>query len=205
MEHPSPYLPPVSAPPPMPNAGSLIEPSAVRVFGILHLILAGIGLLFGVVSLFTNQMNSIFIDSKTPGYDAQLRYMEEVEWVSILTGVFILMLAGMMLVAGIKLVRSRPDGVAWSNRYAWTSIATKLISLVITVAVLLPAMQRMIGGMMPPPSGMPPAGAAAFSNLMQTVMSVSVVAGPVISCIYPGLALFFLNRPQVKEWVARPR
>ena len=135
-------------------------------------------------------MNSIFVNSKSPGYEAQLRYMEEVEWVSILTGVFILMLVGMMLVAGIKLVRSRPDGVAWSNRYAWTSIATKLISLVITVAVLLPAMHRMIGGMMPPPSGMPPASAAAFSNFMQTVMSVKRRDRPIISCIYPALALF---------------
>lgn len=189
----------------MPGGGGLVEPSAIRVFGILHLVLAGIGLLFGVLSLFTNQMNSMFINSRSPGYEAQLRYTEEVEWVSILTGVFIMMLAGLLTVAGIKLVRSQPDGVAWSHRYAWTSIATKLISLVITVAVLLPAMHRMIGGLMPPPSGMPPASAAAFSNMMQTVMSVSVVAGPILSCIYPGLALFFLSRPQVKEWVARSR
>lgn len=188
----------------MPRGGGQLEPSAIRVFGILHLILAGIGILFGIWCFFADQMNSIFIDPKSPGYDAQLRYTEEVEWVSILTGVFILMLAGMQIVAGIKLVRSRPDGVAWSNRYAWASIATKLISLVISVAVLLPAMHRMMGGMMPPPSGMPPASAAAFSNMMQTVMSVSVVAGPIISCIYPALALFFLSRPQVREWAARP-
>lgn len=205
MENPSPYLPPASAPPLMPSHGSPMEPSAVRVFGILHLILGGIGILFGIWCFFADQMNSMFIDAGTPGYDAQLRYMEEVKWVTILTGVFILVLAGLLIVAGIKLVRSRPDGVAWSNRYAWASIATKLVSLVISVAVLLPAMHRMMGGMMPPPSGMPPASAAAFSNFMQIVMSVSAVATPVISCIYPGLALFFLNRPQVKEWAARSR
>lgn len=187
----------------MPTGGGLIEPSAIRVFGILHLILAGIGILFGIWCFFAEQMNSMFIDSKSPGYEAQLRYMEEVEWVSILTGVFILIVAGMLIVAGIKLVRSRPDGVAWSHRYAWTSIATKLISLVISVAILLPAMHRMMSGMMPPPSGMPPASAAAFSNFMQILMSVSVVAGPIVSCLYPGLALFFLSRPKVKAWAAR--
>jgi membrane-bound metal-dependent hydrolase YbcI (DUF457 family) len=147
----------------------------------------------------------MFINSKSPGYEAQLRYMEEVRWVSILTGIFMIVLAGLLLVAGIKLVRSRPDGVAWSNRYAWASIATKVISLVITVAVLMPAMRRMIGGIMPPPSGMPPGSSEAFSNIMQTVISVSTVATPLISCIYPALALYFLSRPSVKEWAARPR
>jgi hypothetical protein len=207
MEHPSPYLPPASAPPPMPmpNGGSLIEPSAVRVFGILHLILAGIGILFGIWCFFADQINSVFINSKSPGYEAQLRYSEEVKWVTILTGVFIVTLAGMLIIAGIKLVRSRPDGVAWSNRYAWASIATKLVSLVISVAVLLPATNRMMGGIMPPDSGMPPASAAAFSDFMKIAMSVSAVATPMISCIYPALALFFFSRPQVKEWAARSR
>lgn len=205
MEQESPYQPPASMPPPMPDGGGMQEPSAIRVFGILHLVLAGCGLLFGGWSLFAHQANSLFIDSKSPGYEAQLRYMEEMRWVSIMTGLFMIALAVMLLVAGIKLVRSRPDGVAWSNRYAWASIATKLISLVITVAVVLPAMQRMIGGIMPPPRGMPPGGADAFSGIMRTAMSVGMVAGPVISCTYPALALFFLSRPRVKEWAARSR
>jgi len=205
MESDSPYLPPASPPPPMPAGGGLIEPAAIRVFGILHLILAGTGFLFGVWSFFAEQMNSVFINSKSPGYEAQLRYMAEVRWVSILTGIFLIVLAGLLLVAGIKLVRSRPEGVAWSNRYAWASIATKAITLVITVAVLLPAMRRMVGGIMPPPSGMPPAKAAAFADLITNLTSAFTVASPIISCVYPALALFFLSRPPVKEWVARTR
>jgi hypothetical protein len=200
----SPYLPPASPPPPMPSGG-MPEPSAVKVFGILHLILAGLGLLFGVWSLLAKQANSIFVRPGTPGYEAQLRYMDEVHWVSVMTGLFMLLLAGLLLVAGLKLVRSRPDGVAWSHRYAWASIATKAISLVVTVAVLLPAIQRMTGEMMPPPAGMPPGSAESMENIMKTVISVSTTAGPIISCLYPALALFFLSRPKVKEWVARSR
>jgi hypothetical protein len=123
----------------------------------------------------------------------------------IFSCVFLIVLAGLLLVAGIKLVRSRPEGVAWSNRYAWASIATKAITLVITVAVLLPAMRRMVGGIMPPPSGMPPANAAAFADLITNLTSAFTVASPIISCVYPALALFFLSRPPVKEWVARTR
>ncbi len=202
MENESPYQPPASAPPPVPTGG-MLEPSSLRVFGILHLILAGIGVIFGISSFFARQTNAFFVKSGDPAFEAQVRYMEEVHWVSVVTGIFMLVLAGLLLVAGIKLVRSRPDGVTWSNRYAWTSIATKMVSLVITVAVLLPAMRRMLGGMMPAPSGMPPGSAAAFSNIMQIVVSVSTVAGPIISCVYPALALFFLSRPRVKEWANR--
>jgi hypothetical protein len=204
MENPSPYLPPASPPPPLPG-GSVPEPSAVKVFGILHLILAGLGLLFGIWSLFAKQTNTLFMNPGTPGYEAQLRYMDEVLWVSVMTGVFLLVLAGMLLVAGLKLVRSRPDGVAWSHRYAWTSIATKMISLVIAVAVLLPAIQRMTGEMMPPPSNMPPGSAETMTRMMNVFISVGTTAGPIISCLYPALALYFLSRPRVKEWVERSR
>lgn len=204
MENEFPYHPPASPPPSLP-ASPMLEPSAVRVFGIMHLVFGGFGLLFGAWNVLGNKMNSMFLDPKAPGYEAQLRYMEEVRWVSILTGIFMIVLAGLLLVAGIKLVRSRPDGVAWSNRYAWASIATKLVSLVIAVAVLLPAMRRMIGGIMPPTPGMPPGTAEAFSNIMQMAISVGSVAGPLVSCVYPGLALYFLSRPPVKEWAARTR
>lgn len=201
----SPYLPPASPPPPMPPSGGASEPSAVKIFGIFHLILAGFGFLFGIWSLLAKQTSSIFIRPGTPGYDAQLRYMDEVHWVSVMTGLFMLMLAVLLLVAGLKLVRSRPDGVAWSHRYAWTSIATKAISLVVTVAVLLPAIQRMTGEMMPPPAGMPPGSAESMASIMKIVISISTTAGPIVSCLYPALALYFLSRPNVKEWVARSR
>jgi amino acid permease len=52
---------------------------------------------------------------------------------------------------------------------------------------------------------MPPGSANAFSSVMKTAISVGMVASPIISCTYPALALFFLNRPRVREWAARPR
>jgi hypothetical protein len=204
MEHPSPYQPPASPPPPLPG-GFVPEPSAVKVFGILHLVLAGLGVLFGLWSLFAKQTNSMFVSPGAPGYEAQMRYMDEVLWVSIMTGIFMLVLAGLLLVAGVKLVRSRPDGVTWSHRYAWTSIATKAISLVIAVAVLLPAIQRMTGEMMPPPAGMPPGSAEAMTRTMNLFISISTTVTPIVSCLYPALALYFLSRRQVKEWVGRSR
>lgn len=204
MDHTSPYQAPASPPPPLP-ALSAAEPPAVKVFGILHLILAGLGVLFAIFSVAARNVNGIFINAKTPGHDAQLRYVDELHWVSVMGGVFMFALACLLLVAGLKLVRGRPDGVTWSHRYAWSSIATKIVSLVVTVVFVLPATQRMMGDIMETPAGMPAGTAETFTSIMKTVTSVITVASPLISCLYPILALYFLSRPRVKEWSVEPR
>lgn len=181
------------------------EPPAVRVFGILHLVLAGIGLLGGLWTIFSAQLTHLFVKQKDLNQAAQLRYLDDISWVSTLTGAFMLGLSILLAIAGLKLVGSRPDGVVWSHRYAWTSIATKLVSLVVTVAVVLPATQRMMSEMLSTVPGMPGGAERTFATVMRSVTSVTSVASPILSCLYPALALFFLSRPAVKEWVARPR
>ena len=191
-------------------AGCIQEPSAVKVFGILHLILAGIGFLTGIWSFFANQLNGFFMNSNSAAFKgrsdymaAQTKYIEEMNWVSIMSGVFMLALAGLLLASGLMLVRSQPRGVTWSHRYAWASIATKLISLVVTVAVVLPAMQGMMDEAFALPSGMPAGAADTMTGIMKSFTAITTVATPLISCIYPALALYFLSRPQVKEWAFR--
>jgi len=195
---------PTSVPPPMPFQAAP-EPAAVRVFGILHLVLAGIGLLGGLWTIFSAQLTHLFAKQKDLNQAAQLRYLDDISWVSTLTGAFMLGLSILLAIAGLKLVGSRPDGVVWSHRYAWTSIATKLVSLVVTVAVVLPATLRMMSEMMSTVPGMPGGAERTFATVMRSVTAVTSVASPILSCLYPALALFFLSRPAVKEWVARPR
>ena len=204
MNESSPYAAPSAAPPPMP-AGGLLEPAAVRVFGIFHLILAGLGVLMSLWAFFSNRVNALFFNADSPEMKAQAAYMDQLEWISIMSGVFLAVLSGLLLHSGILLVRSRPDGVKWSHRYAWTSIATKLVSLVVTVVFVLPAMQRMMDDAMGMAPGMPPGAADQFTGMMKTMTAVTSVATPLVSCIYPALALFFLSRPQVKEWAGLRR
>lgn len=185
----------------MPRGGGG-EPSAVKVFGILHLVLAVIGLLTGLWTLVSLKFTDMF--TKQAGEEfakVQAAYMDDIVWVTVMTGIFTLLLAGLLAVAGVKLVRSRPDGVAWSHRYAWTSIATKLVSLVVTVVVVLPATQRMMGEIMRETAGMPAGAANTMSSVMRVTTSVTTVATPLISCLYPALALLFLSRQPVKDWV----
>jgi hypothetical protein len=39
-------------------------------------------------------------------------------------------------------------------------------------------------------------------TVMKGFMAAGTIAGPLIMCIYPGLALYLLSRPAVKEWCA---
>jgi hypothetical protein len=202
MDESSPYLPPVApTPPPMP------PPSAVNVFGILHLVLAGLGVLLGLWGLVSRMFVSVFqgMAPSDPAMVAQRKYMEDLWPVTVMNSVFALGLAALLLVAGLKLVRMKPDGVMWSNRYAWTSIATKAISLVVAVAYVLPLTNRMTGEIFANTRGMPAGSANMMTSWMKSVTAVSTVLTPVLSCLYPALALFFLSRPAVKAWAARAR
>ena len=196
----SPYLPPAAAPPPMPPPPGH-EPSAVKVFGVIHLVFAGLGFLTGAWTLLSSLFSHMFLDPKTPGYQAQIKMQTELHWVSLMTGAFLIILAILLLISGLKLVRSQPDGIRWSNRYAWTSIATKMISLVVTIGWVLPltqtAMREVMGS-----SGLPGGAEKGVMTAMSSMVAVSSVLTPVLSCIYPVLALYFLNRADAKAWRA---
>jgi hypothetical protein len=204
MDETSPYQTPVMSAPPLP-AGP--PPQAVKVFGILHLVFAGLGLLFGIWGLFSRMVMSM-VQNMSPGDPSvvlQRKYLEELWPVTVMGSIFYLGLAALLLVAGLKLVRQNPDGVMWSNRYAWTSITTKLISLVVAVGYVLPLTNRMMGEIVATPRGMPAGSVETFASVMKGANAITTVATPVLSCLYPVLALFFLSRPAVKAWVAKSR
>jgi hypothetical protein len=182
-------------------------PSAVNVFGILHLNLAGLGVLFGLWGLVSRMFFTAFqgMAASDPVMVAQRKYVEDLWPVTVMNSIFMLGLAGLLLTAGLKLVRAKTDGVMWSNRYAWTSITAKAISLVVTVSYVLPLSNRMTGEIFNQTRGMPAGSAQMAASWMKSMTAVMTVLTPVLSCIYPALALFFLGRPAVKAWVARGR
>jgi hypothetical protein len=204
MDESSPYQPPVIATPPLPP---MPPPPVVKTFGILHLVLAGFGLIFSIWGLLSSKVLSM-VQRTNPGDPTvvvQRKYLEELWPVTVMGSIFYLGLAALLLVAGLKLVREKADGVMWSNRYAWTSITTKAISLVVAVAYVLPLSNRMMGDIVDKTKGMPAGPAAFLTSFMKSLNSISTVLGPVISCLYPLLALYFLSRPAVKAWVANAR
>lgn len=200
MDPVSPYQTPASVPPPVPPS---LAPSSVKTFGIIHLVLAALGVINGLWGFASKWVMGFFLDPKDPTAVAQLRYQEELHWFTLVASSMALALAALLLIAGMKLVRQQPDGVAWSHRYAWTSIAFKVVTLVITVAYVLPLTNRMMAEIMQSTPGMPAGAANTMSGIVKGVTSIASVIAPVISCTYPALALYFLSRPPVKAWANR--
>lgn len=102
-------------------------------------------------------------------------------------------LAVLILIAGIKLLKKRRSGLVWSNRYAWTSLVGKVITLILTFLYTIPAMRAMT---------VDPAMPAAAHAVMRSTMVIGAVVGVVATCIYPILTLVLLNRPNTKQWFA---
>ncbi|MCW1884280.1 hypothetical protein OKA04_06020 [Luteolibacter flavescens] len=203
MDEYSPYQTPHSAAPPALPQGP--PPQSVKVFGILHLVLAGLGVIFALIGFFSTQFQSMIhsMNPDDPSIVVQRKYQEDLWPISVMTSMFYLGLAALLLVAGLKLVREKADGVMWSHRYAWTSIVTKVISLVVTVAYVLPLTNRLMGEVLGDTRGLPAGSSQTIMNVTKSFTTISSILTPIIACIYPALALYFLSRPAVKAWVIR--
>jgi hypothetical protein len=187
------YLPP----------GMTTEPPVVKIFGVLHLVLAGYGLLFSAWGLFIaiagNPMLKFFPASgpMAKSMDAQLAMQAKIMPATLTASILSIVIAVPMIIAGIQLLKGRKSGLVWSNRYAYTSLAAKCVNLILAVVIVIPAMREMTQGLLrgTRAPGLP-------ENLMSVVMASSVILGVVMGCIYPILSLVLMNRPRVKEWVA---
>lgn len=199
----SPYQPPnnqmINQPPPDLAVGNMREPGAIKTFGVLHLVIAGLGFL----AVLFNAVAAVFSDSLSkfqtdiPGQNSRLpeiqkAYMQEMlpfTWASI---AFSLILTVMLVLAGIHLLKIRDKGRVLSLRYAWTSPAMKALLLIGTIIIVMPATKRMTEQMY---EGIP--GSAAVNGIMPAMQLLSVLA----TCIYPVIVLVMMKSPKIKEYL----
>lgn len=176
------------------------QPQTVKIFGILHVILAAYGLLTSVFAVYVVVVGNPFLAlmPKNPAMAAQAELQAEMQQkimpASVITTVVTLILAVLLLIAGIKLLKKRKNALKWSNRYAWTSLAGKAVNLVLAFTYTIPMTKEMMAAMSPATPGMPGA--------VGGVMVVTTILGILVMCTYPILTLTLLNRPNVKEWFA---
>jgi hypothetical protein len=176
-------------------------PAQVTVFGILHLILAALGLLGVVASRFMQDLSRTMTEAQAgaPGIaGAQARLQAEMLTASQGPTFFYLggsaLLAVLLVVSGVLLLKRRPAGIKVSNAYAWTSIALKLGAIVLFFGWTMPRLEPMFAEVAREAG----AEAAFLGSFMRITMAASGVISPVIMCLYPALALILLNRPKVK-------
>lgn len=180
------------------------DPPAVKVLAIMHLVFAGFGILMAVWALFIVIVGNPFLKMMphSPEMDAQIQaqmeMQQKVQPISV-TGTFLsLIVAVPMIIAGIRMLKKKRDGLKWSNRYAFASLGAKAVNLILTLVILVPAMQQLSANIVPKS-----ARAGGIEIMMSGFMIGGAIGGVILSCVYPITTLVLLNRPAIKEWFAR--
>ena len=176
------------------------QPQTVKIFGIFHLILAAYGLVTSAFAIYVVIVGNPFLGlmPKTPEFAAHAQMQADMQAkmmpASVITTVITLIIAILMLIAGIRLLKKRRDGLKWSNRYAWTSLAGKAVNLILAFAFTFPMMKELSVNMGP--------GSAAMPGMFGGIMVATTILTLLVMCTYPVLSLILLNRPSTKEWFA---
>ncbi len=182
------------------------EPASIKVFGIMHLVIAAYGVLTGLFSLvstlFFQGMSQSLMSGSIPGgpsggaqEKAMLEYMNELKPFTYGSLAFSLCLTVMLIIAGIGLLKSRDLGRVMSIRYAWASIVTKVIGVAYTIAFVMPATKRMTDTLY---QGLP----GAMGNTMGSVMQYSPLFSILVTFTYPVVVLFMMNHDKVRQYLA---
>lgn len=179
------------------------QPQSVKILGIFHVILAAYGLLTSAFAAYVVIAGNplLALMPKTPAMaeqaEMQAEMQDKVMPSTVITTVVAIMIAILMLVAGIKLLKKRRDGLKWSNRYAWTSLAGKVVNIILAFVYTFPMMKEMTEKMSHGTHG-----TTAMPVAMSSIMVGSTVLTILVMCTYPILTLILLNRPNTKEWFA---
>jgi hypothetical protein len=170
------------------------QPQTVKVFGILHLIFGGFGVLASLWSLYVIIIGNPFLKLAGASPEVQLQTQLEAKMLTytvVSTAIYIAVTA-LIIIAGVQLLKGRKNALKWSNTYAWTSIVSKIINAVATLVFVIPITREVMSQTAP--------GAGAAMGSMEGIMISSMLGTVIVSCVYPILTLIFLNRPNVKTW-----
>ena len=201
----------MSQPPPNLAMETVIEPASIKVFGIFHLIIAGLGsiaTIFGLVMLqFSNQFSKLMTmapPGSSSGASSQqekavIQYLGETRTYTYITSGFSIILAVMLIIAGIRLLKKRESGRVMSIRYAWASIAAKVITLVMMLTFMMPATTRYNEAMFS-------SIGSGMGSTMNVVTQISQLVGLAMTLIYPIVVLIMMRKEKVITFLAaQPR
>ena len=198
----SPYQAPEVVVVPRPATPASIKPGTLTTFGVIHLVMAGLGIATVLWGTAAQGNPNMFMGADEQNPMEEL--MHEVAWATWLSHGFMLILAVLLIISGIKMLKGKRDALRWSNRYAWASLGTKFASFVIALLFVAPVFRR-AGEVMMQQIGQEVGavpGMDAGLGWVSTLMVVLAVITPVIACVYPVLVLMLTNRQPVKDWLA---
>jgi len=191
---------------PQPPSSSVadVEPGRIKVFGIIHIIFGGLGLMNVIGGIGMQILQEPFIRLTNQGESEEMvalqmqmyREMALTTWISTVISVIV---AVLVLRAGIALVKRRQSAVKASNVYVVASLVAKAAGVLLFCMVVMPvasgAMDSMLDESIP--------DVKTILAVIKVTMAVAGVLAPLLGAVYPLCALVMLNKPQVKEFLAK--
>ncbi len=210
-----------ASPPPL-GEPPVVEPKSIKVFGVLNIVFGSLGAVFAlmgiVVLIFLDPLLELLIGvieqnvPARPGpaagdpavvFEAMRTMMNEMMLANWINYFGAALLAVLILVSGAKLLKRRRDAVGAANLYAWTSLGFKLLGVLLYLTVIHGALMDYYDTTMSVSGRAMPAGGAAMLRFQKVMAVLSSLTGYALAAVYPVLVLVFLNKPAVRDFLAR--
>lgn len=181
-----------------------IEPPRLRVFGVCHIVFGGLGLMNVVggvaVQLFQESLSAL---TQSNGPDKVQEIQNEMyrdlaayTWITITMSLIVGIL---ILLSGIALTKRRQSSVRLSNAYALSSLIAKAVGIVLFLLVGMPVIGEAVNAMLAKTNAALPGWVEGLWVFIGVVGALSAL----LSAIYPLCALIMLNRPHVRQYLAK--
>jgi hypothetical protein len=184
-----------------PTEEAVFEPKRIQVFGVLHMVFGGLGLAgtLGSVVMMQFQSAMLKMTPTAPGMEDYTRISllvaEKLRPLTYIGAFFGLVLGILLLLAGISLVKRRASALKLSNGYAWTSLALKVVGLLLFFLVTKPLLDSLIDPAMAAAEGM----ARTQFTILKFSNAIGGILTPFLGAIYPIITLVMLNKPMVRQ------
>lgn len=176
----------------LPSATSKIP----KVFGILHIIYAVIGGIGGLVIIFTprsfkSTLTSLqqYVKEREESVASSSNAYSEWEIIATVDGTIRIILAVVLLIAGIHLLQQKSSGVTFTRLWAVTRMIVAVPLVYLTLRTQLEMMSIL--------------ESIEFPIGMRGTKAISAVFEIIILCIYPLINLIILSRPSVKNSLSK--
>lgn len=173
------------------------QPSSVpKVFGIIHLVYAGLGMIGGLMGLanpalakFTTGPILEIAKKSGKSTEAYESAVAETARYAMMNGVVQIALAILLLIAGLNLIKYQLKGAKLSKIWALARIPLAIVFSFLSMDAtkrMMTTQNELIG-----------TGNPSMDNMMETMGTVGIVFGILMVSVYPILTLIFLSRAKV--------
>ncbi len=147
-----------------------------KVVGILMIIFASLGLLFGLIGLAGNSANAKAFED--------ISEFKTFQTMAMVFGVIGLGISALHLYSGIRAVGYKSNAPGLAKTYGIVSIATQIIYGGLVFAWLKPAIEKAAG---------------SHASDVGLIIGAGVMFGVIIGCAWPIIVLALMTRPAAKQ------